>query len=221
MRTLYRVTVVAALVSAATACSSDKSTAPSTLDIEPGLLTSWGPVGTNSPTYVVGADRVTTHGGHTSLAIAGTDTNRLRFAGVVQSIRPDDYLGKRVRLSAWVRHENTLGSDIGLWMRIDGPGVTEGFDNFSSRPLLGTSDWHKVEIILDVPNDALGITFGALMSGRGQLLVDDMQLEIIPATGLTTNLLAGFTDSGLDPAAVTAFYATRPTTPTNLDFETR
>jgi hypothetical protein len=213
--------LIAFFSAAAGSCSSDNSTAPSALDIDPGFPTSWAPVGTNSPTYVVGTDRVTTHGGHVSLGIAGTDTSRLRFAGVGQAIKPDNYRGKRVRLSAWVRNENTAGTDIGLWMRIDGPGVTEGFDNFSSRPLLGTSDWHKVEIILDVPNDALGITFGALMSGRGQLLVDDMQFEIIPATGLTTNLLAGFTDSGLDPAAVASFYATRPTTPTNLDFETR
>jgi len=224
MRVLNRITaaVLMALVSAATtACSSDKSTAPSALDIQPGLPTSWASVGTNSPTYVVGADRVTAHGGSASLGIAGTDTNRLRFAGIGQAIRPDNYLGKRVRFSAWVRHENTLGSDIGLWMRIDGPGVTEGFDNFSSRPLLGTSDWHKVEIILDVPNDALGITFGALMSGRGQFLVDDMQFEIIPATGLTTNLLTGFTDSGVDVATMAAFYTRQSKTPTNLDFETR
>ena len=41
----------------------------------------------------------------------------------------------------------------------------QGFDNFSSRPLTGTSDWHQVEIILDVPDDAIGIAFGALMIG--------------------------------------------------------
>jgi hypothetical protein len=224
MRVLNRVTVAGIAILAANiaaACSSDSSTAPSVLDIDPGLPTNWGVVGTNSPTYVVGTDRVTTHGGQMSLGIAGTDTSRLRFSGVVQSIRPDNYLGKRIRLSAWVRNENTLGSDIGIWMRIDGPGVTEGFDNFSSRPIIGTSGWHQVEIILDVPNDALGIAFGALMSGRGQLLVDDMRLEIVPATGLTTNLLTGFTESGLDPAILTAFYATQSKTPRNLDFESR
>jgi hypothetical protein len=206
---------------AAIACSSDKPTGPSVLDISPGLPTSWSIVGTNSPTYVVGTDRVTVHGGQTALAIAGTDTARLRFAGVGQFIKADNYLGKRVRFSAWVRHANVLGSDIGLWMRVDGPGVTQGFDNFSSRPLVGTDDWHQVEIILDVPSDAIGIAFGALMSGRGDFLIDDMQFEVIPATGLTTNLLTGFTDSGVDGPTEIAFYSTRAKSPVNLDFESR
>jgi hypothetical protein len=45
-------------------------------------------------------------------------------------------------------------------MRIDGPGVLLGFDNFSSRPLpdkrLASS-----RVILDVPDDAIGIALGA------------------------------------------------------------
>jgi hypothetical protein len=106
-------------------------------------------------------------------------------------------------------------------MRVDGPGVTQGFDNFSSRPLVGTDDWHQVEIILDVPSDAIGIAFGALMSGRGDFLIDDMQFEVIPATGLTTNLLTGFTDSGVDGPTEIAFYSTRAKSPVNLDFESR
>jgi hypothetical protein len=205
----------------ATACTSDKSTGPSLLDINPGLPTGWSIVGTNSPTYVVGTDRVTVHGGQTALAIAGTDTARVRFSGVGQFIKADNYLGKRVRLSAWVRHANVLGTDIGLWMRIDGPGVTQGFDNFSSRPLIGTADWRQVNIILDVPSDAIGIAFGALMSGRGDFLIDDMQFEVIPATGLTTNLLTGFTDSGVDGPTEIAFYSARAKSPANLDFESR
>jgi len=93
------------------ACSSDKSTSPSILDIVPGTPASWGLVGTNSPTYVVGTDRATVHSGGTALAIAGTDTSRLRFSGVGQFVKADNYLGKRVRLSAWVRHQEVVGSD--------------------------------------------------------------------------------------------------------------
>jgi hypothetical protein len=225
MRRSVLVLLGAALTSvgiAATACSdSGSSTGPSILTIKPGIPTGWFNVGGSVATYVVGVDNNTVHGGNAALAIGGTDTNRLRFNGVGQAIKADTYRGKRIRLSAWVKQLGVVGTDIGLWMRIDGPGVTEGFDNFSSRPLLGTSDWHQVQIILDVPNDAIGIALGALMSGKGELLVDDMTFEIIPASGPTTNQLVEFTPSGVDPATTTAAYQGVPNAPSNLNFESK
>lgn len=208
-------------IAAVVSCSSSESTAPNVLNLHPGIPSGWGPVGTNSPTYAVGLDNNTVHGGGAALAIAGTDTSVLRFAGVGQFIRADSYRGKRVRFSGWVRQANIVGSDIGLWMRIDGPGVTQGFDNFSSRPLRGTADWHSVEVILDIPQNAIGIAFGALMSGRGELFVDDLTFEVIPATGPTTNQLLEFAPTTTDSATTAGFFATRPTGPTNLNFEAR
>lgn len=207
------------LVVVAVACS-DSSTAPSILTIEPGLPTGWSPVGTGGATYVVGVDKGTVHGGKLALAIGGTDTSILRFAGVGQFIKADTYRGKRVRLRAWVRQVSVVGTLAGLWMRIDGPGELLGFDNFSSRPLLGTNDWHQVEIILDVPDNAIGIALGTLMSARGELLVDDMTFDVIPANGPTTNQLAGFVGSQ-DSATTAAAYQARSNTPVNLNFETR
>src|SRR5438445_118025 len=122
------------------ACSATKSTEPSVLNLHPGIPTGWAIVGTNSPTYSVGTDNNTVHGGVAALAVAGTDTSQLRFSGVGQFIRADDYRGKRIRMRAWVRQAAIAGLNSGLWMRIDGPGVMQGFDNFSGRPLLGTSD---------------------------------------------------------------------------------
>jgi hypothetical protein len=118
-----------------------------------------------------------------------------------------------------VRQQNTAGNDIGLWMRIDGPFVTQGFDNFSTRPLRGTTGWHEVEIILDVPSDAIGIAMGALMQGRGLLYVDDMKWEVVPANGPTTNQLAGETATTFD--AVGVYAAITKTVPINLDFESK
>ena len=171
--------------------------------------------------YVVGVDRNNVHGGSTALAIAGTDTSVLRFNGVGQNVRADDYRGKRIRLSGWVRQIGIVGSDIGLWMRIDGPGVTQGFDNFSTRPLRGTADWHQVEIILDVPPNAIGIGFGALMSGKGEFLVDDLTWEVISATGPTTNQLLEFSLSSIDSATTANGYAGVQRAPTNLNFEAK
>ena len=202
-------------------CGSAGPTEPNILLIDAAIPTGWFRVGGTVASYVVGLDHNNAHSGKVALAIGGTDTSVRFFNGVGQEVKADAYRGKRVRLQGWVRQANVVGSDIGLWMRIDGPGVTQGFDNFSTRPLLGTADWHRVEIILDVPSNAIGIAFGALMSGKGVLLVDDLTLDVIPATGPTTNQLLEFTASGVDSATFAGVYANQPSGPLNLGFEQR
>jgi hypothetical protein len=206
---------------ASASCSSSTSVEPNVLNLHASVPLGWSTVGTNSPTYVVGTDNVTVHDGNAALAIAGTDSAITRFAGVGQFIRADNYRGKRVRFSAWVRQANIIGNDTGLWMRVDGPGVMLGFDNFFTRPLRGTSGWHSVEIILDVPDNAIGIAFGALMSAKGELFVDDLRFDVVPATGPTTNQLTELTSSGADSATTAAAYAGRGAAPINLSFEAR
>jgi len=219
----FSLCATAAIATALGAACSDAgtSTEPSFGNLNAGIPAPWFLVGGVQATYTVGVDHRTVHGGSSALAIFGVDSSPARFSGVGQNLRADSFRGQRIRFRAWVRQAATAGTDIGIWMRVDGPGVIEGFDNFSSRPLLGTSDWHQVEIVLDVPDDAIGITFGALMSGRGELLVDDMTFEIIPATGPTTNQLAGFGMSGSDSAATVAAYAGVQRTPANLGFESK
>lgn len=217
-----RLAVVAAILAVGgLSCGSEATTEPNILTIDAGIPNGWVLVGGQQATYVVGLDTRNAHGGHAALAIGGTDTSVLRFNGVGQILKADAYRGKRVRLSGWVRQVGIAGSDIGLWMRIDGGTETLGFDNFSTRPLIGTADWHQVEVILDVPPNALGIALGVLMSGKGELLVDDMAFEVIPATGPTTNQLLMPTPVGTDSATMAALYANLGSVPINLNFELR
>ena len=70
----------------------------------------------------------------------------------------------------------------GLWLRIDGADPTDlplDFDNMESRPVKGTSDWKKYEIVLDVAPEAQEIVYGFLLAGKGQLWADDLQLEAV------------------------------------------
>lgn len=219
-RTRLAIVAAATAIVALVACSSDP-TGPSLLTIDAGIPQGWFRVGGSVASYVVGLDDHNAHGGSAALAIGGTDTSVRFFNGVGQEVKADTYRGKRIRLRGWVRQVNTVGGTIGLWMRVDGPGVMLGFDNFSSRSLEGTADWHQVEIILDVPASAIGIAFGALMSGKGELLVDDLTFDVIPATGPTTNQLLGPTDSGVDSVTTVSLYVGRSNTPTNLNFEAR
>lgn len=63
------------------------------------------------------------------------------FGTLTQWFRADEYRGKRLRMTAYVR---TSGVErwAGLWMRIDGKEKTGlAFDNMMRRPVKGTTDW--------------------------------------------------------------------------------
>jgi hypothetical protein len=72
-------------------------------------------------------------------------------------------------------------------MRVDGhAGRMLGFDNMQDRPIQGTTDWGRHDIVLDVPEEALYIAFGVLLAGRGQIWVDDFEFEFAgPETPVT------------------------------------
>jgi hypothetical protein len=55
-----------------------------------------------------------------------------------------------------------------------------------SRPIKGTQPWSNYDVVLDVPADATSISFGVLLSGTGQLLVNQVTIETVgPETEVT------------------------------------
>ncbi|HEY9838861.1 MAG: hypothetical protein ACAI44_21365 [Candidatus Sericytochromatia bacterium] len=123
-----------------------------------------------------------------SISIRGLSTARSGFTTLMQSIRAQNYLGKRVRLSAWVKSQ-TLTGWAGLWMRIDGEGdKTLGFDNMQNRSITGTIGWKQVAVVLDVPPQSKYIAFGLLSSGLGTVWMDGLKFEVVPKTVPTTNM---------------------------------
>lgn len=80
----------------------------------------------------------------------------------------------------------------GLWFRIDEEGSDNplGFDNLKNgkkdRSVTGTTDWTKYDIVLDVPDKASNLTYGALLSGSGQIWFDELTFEMVDNTVPTT-----------------------------------
>ena len=67
-----------------------------------------------------------------------------KAAALTMAASPVPYLGKRVRLSGYVKTENVEKS-VGLWMIVAGPnGEMLGSDNMARRPIKGTTDSKKV-----------------------------------------------------------------------------
>lgn len=84
----------------------------------------------------------------------------------MQSIAATRYLGRRILFSATVRAQEVTGW-AGLWLRVDGPQGTLAIDNMQDRPFRQTTDWAPAAIVLDVPEIAIEVHFGALLSGAG------------------------------------------------------
>ena len=98
------------------------------------------------------------------------------FGAIVQTIATARYRGHRVLFSAMLRATGVTDW-AGLWMRVDGPGGVLEFDNMQDRALSGTTDWTEAAIVLDVPEEAKVLLFGALLSRAGAIDLTRLQFE--------------------------------------------
>ncbi len=154
-----------------------------------GLPVGWtrkGPA--NGSGYSILLDTNIKHGGQASAAIKFACGNDNGFGSLGQLIAADNYHGKRVRLSGWLKTENA--DSAALWMRLDGDRRLLGFDNMDDRPVRGTTDWKQFELVLDIPAETVNIVFGTLISGKGQVWADDLKLEIVGSSVASTNQLS-------------------------------
>jgi hypothetical protein len=76
----------------------------------------------------------------------------------------------------------------GLWMRVDGqrsrPSLA--FDNMQDRPVRGSTDWKRYEVVLDVADEATGVALGILLDGTGAVWMSDVKVETVDKTVATT-----------------------------------
>jgi hypothetical protein len=170
---------------------------------------SWGGGGEG---YELATDSEVKHGGAASGAIRSTDDAK-RFGTFTQAVQADKYRGKRVRLRGFIKSEGVEGS-AGLWMRVDGKKkIGLAFDNMMNRPVEGTTDWKQHEVVLDVSDDAHGLFFGCLLSGKGKIWVDDLAIEKVDGDVPVTDLKPEGQDRTDNPPG------NLPAEPGNLDFE--
>jgi len=163
--------------------------------------------------YELTRDTDQKHGGKRSARLKPVNDEPRGFGNLMQAFAADDFRGKRVRMSAFVKVEN-VERMAGLWMRVDGlEKSTIAFDNMSTRPIKGTSDWQEYKIVLDIPQEAADISFGVMLPGKGQLWVDDFKFEVVGDDVATTAL-------PVEPQARKGKpNPNLPKEPKNLDFE--
>ncbi len=149
----------------------------------------WYKAGVNSQDYLVGVDNTQSETGKTSAYVKSRVPKPQGFCTLMQEINADEFRGRRVRLTAYVRSQFVSGW-AGLWMRVeDRSDRPLSFDNMEGRPVIGTSDWIPYSIVLEVPLNADKISFGISLHGKGQVWADDFKFETVGSDVPTTDIL--------------------------------
>ena len=139
--------------------------------------TGWAIAGNNPAAYDFGTDSsVVASGSRRSAYIKAKASAVSGFGVLMQTIAADNYQGSRLRLSALLRTGNANRAQ--MWMRVDGADrKVLAFDNMDARPVSGTTDWQRYEIVLDVPKDSVDIAFGFFLMGGGSVWADQFQMD--------------------------------------------
>ena len=137
--------------------------------------------------YEAGVDTKVAHSGHAS-AWLRPKVDKPEFGGaLMQIISAKDYAGKRIRFSGWLKTDGVDRS--GLWMRIRPANADNSLaaDNMLARPLKGSNDWTKAEIVLDVAHNADNMIFGSWVGLKGKAWLDDVKIEVVDRSVPTTD----------------------------------
>ena len=177
----------------------------------------WVLIGQDAADYRLRLDSEVARSGVSSMRLEGRgNRRRSQWAATVQLLDALAYRGKRMRLRGYLRADDVDSG--GLWVRVDG--ILEGkyamlaLDNSEDRRVEGTKEWEPRDIVVDVPPEGITILYGAMLTGDGELWVDDLSFEEVGEdVPLTAESEVVMTDQPY----------TRPqgifTVPTNLDFE--
>jgi C-terminal processing protease CtpA/Prc len=127
-----------------------------------------------SKDYKIYIDSVNAQNGKTS-AVIENQGDKSDFKALEINL-PNNYNGKFIRLSGYIKTENVTDGYAGLWLRID-PQI--GFDNMNNRGITGTTDWKEYEVILPLnPKKTDKIVVGGLLVGKGKMWLDNLQVSI-------------------------------------------
>ena len=149
--------------------------------------TCWQLAGNDLSCYQLNRDFLVTYAGKPSGRLMSVGECQ-SFGTMVQCVDPAAYTGRRVRFSAYVKARD-VRDWAGLWMRVDGEGgcgTTLAFDNMSTRPIKGSRDWTRYDVVLDVAKEAKSICLGILLEGQGKVWLGGVSFEAVSTAVPTT-----------------------------------
>ena len=137
--------------------------------------------------YDITLDELLHHSGTASARVTFTGNSFTGgFGGIGQECTTERFGNHRVCLAGMVRTHGISEGWAGLWLRIDTAAGSIAIDNMgqsSGRGITGTTDWTRYEVVMDVPEEAIRLAYGYILSGNGVAWADDLELEVVGALG--------------------------------------
>ncbi|MGL1889564.1 MAG: helix-turn-helix domain-containing protein [Reichenbachiella sp.] len=149
-------------------------------DAQAQSIKGWEKTGRQAENYNVGLDENIKKNGSSSAFLESNTEVSKGFGTLMQSSSAEDFLNKKVKMTGYIKAENVTNW-AGMWMRVDSKDSKSylSFDNMQDRPIQGTTDWVKCEIILDVPSTSSTINYGFLLNGTGKIWFDDIDFDTV------------------------------------------
>jgi len=170
-------------------------------DLKAQKIDGWFMAGNKPNSYTIGLDKSVYKTGGSSAFLESIDEKIEGFGTLMQTSSADEYLGKRIKMTAFIKSDN-VSDWAGMWLRVDSRDTKKSlsFDNMQERPIKGNNDWTKCEIILDVPEESGTLNYGVLLSGTGKVWFDNITFEVVDKvnTKLTRENLVNKKPSNLD-----------------------
>jgi hypothetical protein len=147
----------------------------------------WFKAGSAVDSYEMGIDKSGGQDGKSAATIKSIVTDIKGFGSLMQTCLPDKFLVRRVRMTGYMKSKDVTDW-AGFWLEVSETGSDKAlsFDNMYDRPVKGTTDWKQYEIVVDVPAKATSLSYGALLSGTGQIWFDSLSFEIVDNSVATT-----------------------------------
>lgn len=148
----------------------------------------WFLSGSHPWKYNYAIDEKVFHSGNRSGVLYSIESaDEGEFGTMMQSFLADEYKGKRLKMSCYLKSENA--HKCAAWCRVDNAaGDSIQFDNMDNRAILGTTDWNYYTIVLDVPEESDSIHFGVLLIGSGKVWADGFSFEVVDEKTPLTNM---------------------------------
>jgi hypothetical protein len=176
----------------------------------------WKVTGAQAASCILKSDFNYFQNGAASALLQTIASDQVSSCAIGQASAVGKFRGQRVAFSAYLATQSVTGRGA-LWFRADdGSGAVVAFQNQLRQGLSGTSPWTAEVLVIDVPETADSIFYGAVLSGGGMLWVDSADFNVANKTVAVTG--PAFSDAAYprkflpDPTRI-------PPAPYNLNFE--
>ena len=99
------------------------------------------------------------------------------FAPISLPLDPDPLKGKKFRLTGWMKVNSEQDGTGHFWLRVDKQQGTGFFYNMADKPATENT-WKEYAFTGTIDTNAVRVTMGVFLSGRGQVLADHLRLQV-------------------------------------------